>query len=148
MDRLFINIDWPIIYFLQVDGNQSDSDSDFRAELESEDEAAAPAEDESDAEYVPRPSKRRSVTFNEAVDKEEIPISQAMKRVASKKFAKALASKSSKKSILKNTNPEPRFVPDSILHNKTINEKSKLEDQILYAISNVQLLFTSNSFVH
>ena len=57
-----------------------------------------------------------------------------MKKVASKKFAKALATKSGKKSILKNTNPEPRFVPESILHNKTINEKSKLEDQILYAI--------------
>ena len=84
---------------------------------------------------MPRPSKRRSVTFNEAIDKEEIPISQAMKKVASKKFTKALAtSKSGKKSILKNTNPEPRFVPESILHNKTINEKSKLEDQILYAI--------------
>ena len=48
-----------------------------------------------------------------------------------KKVAK---SKSPKKAKMKSTNPEPDFDPSSILGNRTINEKSKLEDQILYAI--------------
>ena len=71
--------------------------------------------------FISAPSKRRSKKFEK-----EIPISQAMKKVAK--------SKSPKKAKMKNTNPEPDFDPSSILGNRTINEKSKLEDQILYAI--------------
>ena len=68
-------------------------------------------------------SPSRSRKFDE---NEEIPLSQAMKKVAK--------SKAPKKAKMKNTNPEPNFDPSSILGNRTINEKSKLEDMILYAI--------------
>ena len=78
---------------------------------------------ESEEEYIPVASKGR---LKKLCEKAEIPLNQAMKKVAK--------SKTSKKAKMKNTNPEPDFDPSSVLGNRTINEKSKLEDMVLYGI--------------
>ena len=61
------------------------------------------------------------------------------KKVFTSKNSKAGSSSKKGKSILKkaktkNTDPTPHFDPISILKNKNINSKSKLEDMILYSI--------------
>ena len=116
----------------QVDGGDTSDEDDFEASSSTSSEEA----------YVPIPSRRRMKgNYEDYSDEEDVPLSLATKKVFSRKksnqnkTAKAKESSASrKKAKTKNTNPTPKFDPASILGNKNINEKSKLEDMILYAI--------------
>ena len=111
----------------QVDGGDSD-DEDFE---ESEQESET-----SEEEYIPRSKRTRKVHFDdEEVSDEDIPLASITKKAfaAKNKKAQAPAAKT-KKAKMKNTNLAPEFDPASILANKTVSEKSKLEDMILYSI--------------
>ena len=108
----------------QVDGGDSD-DEDFE---ESEQESET-----SEEEYIPRSKRSRKVHFDdEEVSDEDVPLASITKKAFAAKNKKQAAKP--KKAKMKNTNIAPDFDPASILANKTINSKSKLEDMILYAI--------------
>merc|ERR1712062_174772 len=96
------------INIAQIDGGDT-SDEDFEASTSS-----TSSEEEA---YVPVPSRRRRMkgNYEDYSDSEDLPLSIARKKA-------------------KNTTPTSKFDPASILGNKNINEKSKLEDMILYAI--------------
>ena len=121
----------------QVDGGDDTSDEDFEATSSTSSEEA----------YVPVPSRRRRMkgNYDDYSDEEDIPLSIATKKVFSRKKSneknkttvkskESSTTTSRKKAKTKNTNPTPNFDPASILGNKNINEKSKLEDMLLYAI--------------
>ena len=111
----------------QVDGGDSD-DEDFE---ESEQESET-----SEEEYIPRSKRTRKVHFDdEEVSDEDIPLASITKKAFAAKNKKAAApAAKTKKAKMKNTNLAPEFDPASILANKTVSEKSKLEDMILYSI--------------
>lgn len=89
--------------------------------------------------------KKKSVRFaseerpKDNSDDENVPLSSATKKVfaAQKKSGSSSILKKGKKGKMKNTNPvnpADNFDPASVLSNRTVNEKSKLIDMILYAI--------------
>ena len=116
----------------QVDGGDDTSDEDFEATSSTSSEEA----------YVPVPSRRRMKGhYDDYSDEEDIPLSIATKKVFSRKksnqinkMVKSKESSTTSRKKAKNTTPTSKFDPASILGNKNINEKSKLEDMILYAI--------------
>ena len=121
----------------QVDGGDDTSDEDFDATSSTSSEEA----------YVPVPSRRRRMKghYDDYSDEEDIPLSIATKKVFSRKKSneknkttvkskESSTTTSRKKAKTKNTSRTPNFDPASILGNKNINEKSKLEDMLLYAI--------------
>ena len=121
-------------FFAQIDGGDT-SDEDFEASTSS-----ASSEEEA---YVPVPSRRRRMkgNYEDYSDSEDLPLSIATKKVfsrkksnQSKKMVKSKESSTTSRKKAKNTTPTSKFDPASILGNKNINEKSKLEDMILYAI--------------
>ena len=79
--------------------------------------------------------------YEDYSDSEDLPLSIATKKVFSRKksnqinkMVKSKESSTTSRKKAKNTIPASKFDPASILGNKNINEKSKLEDMILYAI--------------
>ena len=79
--------------------------------------------------------------YEDYSDSEDSPLSIATKKVFSRKksnqinkMVKSKESSTTSRKKTKNTIPASKFDPASILGNKNINEKSKLEDMILYAI--------------
>ena len=80
--------------------------------------------------------------YEDYSDSEDLPLSIATKKVFSRKKSndknkttvKSKESSTTSRKKAKNTTPTSKFDPASILGNKNINEKSKLEDMILYAI--------------